>query len=438
VKLYLETLGCARNQVDSEGMLELLLQSGWEATDDPATADAIVVNTCSFIEKAIDESIDTILELARHKRSGRCRRLVVTGCLPERFREQLADTLPEVDVFLGTGAFDLIPSAVGAAGDARNCRFPDPDAVDGAAGVGRRRLTPPASAYLKIAEGCSRHCTYCIIPRLRGRQKSRPATAIVREARQLIATGTRELVLVAQDTTAYGSDRGRPGDLHRLLRELAILSPDIWIRFLYGHPASIDDAVLAAVADHANICSYFDIPIQHASDPVLKAMGRGYTRADLHRVFDKIRHRVPAAVLRTTVITGFPGETREDFDTLEAFVREIAFDHLGVFVYSDFDDLPSHRLAGHVPAALAQKRSDMLMARQQEISERNQRRYRGRRIPVLVETRSEEGLYVGRASFQAPEVDGVTYVHGTDLPIGEFAAVTITDTMEYDLVGALR
>lgn len=435
MKIFLESLGCARNLVDSEVMLGRLNQAGFDLTREPAEADIIIVNTCSFIESAADESIDTILELARFKESGACRRLIVTGCLPERYREEISEALPEVDVFLGTGAFDRIVDAALAAVPDSHCLLPDPDLIPPASGTEPRVQAAPHSAYLKIAEGCSRHCTYCIIPKLRGRQKSRPLETLLAEARSLIAAGARELVLVAQDTTHYGSDLpGAPG-LDRLLAELANLSDQVWIRFLYGHPESISDAVIRTVADRTNICPYFDIPVQHASDRILKRMGRRYGQKDLLALFESIRARVPRASLRTTVIVGFPGETSDDFKRLAAFVEKVEFDHLGVFTYSDSEDLASHRLSGHVPPAVATARRDRLMRRQREISSRRLQAHLDRIHDVLVEEASEEGVYIGRTVFQAPEVDGITYVHAGRLEIGQVVRVKIIDTLDYDLVG---
>ena len=438
--LYIESLGCARNQVDSESMAGQLMQAGWSVTRDPAQADVIVVNTCSFVESAINESIDTILELARFKQSGPCRRLVVAGCLPERFREAIAEALPEVDQFLGTGAFGAIVEAVSEQSPGAKCRLPDPDRIPIGAATPRQR-TQAHCAYLKIAEGCSRRCTYCIIPRLRGRQKSRPMDQIVSEARQLIAGGVKELNLVAQDTTQYGRDLSEPVDFSSLLARLAELDKKIWIRFLYGHPQSIDEAVIDTVAVHSNLCSYFDLPVQHAADSVLKKMGRHYTKQHLLDLFAKIRARIPEAAIRTTLIVGFPGETEADFMELIEFVEQVRFDHLGVFTYSDADDLPSHGLPGHISPATARSRFDAIMARQLEISTRNLAARVGTTLPVMIESAPEPHLYEGRSMLQAPEVDGITVVNteprAAALSIGQIVPVRVTDSLEYDLMGTL-
>ncbi len=446
MKLYLESLGCARNQVDSEIMIGRLAQAGWSLTDDPAEADTIVVNTCSFIESAAQESIDVILELAEYKQQGPCSRLVVTGCLPERYRTDIKRSLPEVDIFLGTGAFDRIVEAVVRPRLPHGCLLPDPDKSGLQRQDAPRHLSQPHLAYLKIAEGCSKTCTYCIIPRLRGKMKSRPADDVLAEARQLVAAGVKELVLVAQDTTAYGRDLTPPDDLSKLLSRLALLNSDgtacgaePWLRVLYGHPESIDDRFVDAVAAGTNVCPYFDIPIQHASPAVLKRMGRNYHPEDLYRLFDHIRARVPEAVLRTTIIVGFPGETDADFEMLLEFAENVHFDHLGVFVYSDAADLASHRLPDHIPAAVAQERYHQLMSAQVDISTENNSRYIDRTVRVLVEESLDNHLYAGRTAFQAPEVDGISYINAAALPfplkIGDFTDMRVTDAMEYDLMG---
>jgi len=446
MKLYLESLGCARNQVDSEIMLGRLTGAGWCLTDDPAEADAIVVNTCSFIESAAQESVDVILELAEYRRRGRCSRLVVTGCLPERYRQAIRDSLPEVDVFLGTGAFDQIVEAATRPRFSADCLLPDPNLARTQSREVPRHLSLPHLAYLKIAEGCSKACTYCIIPRLRGKQKSRPAEDILNEARLLAASGVKEIVLVAQDSTAYGSDLTPSDNLADLITRLAHVSsiegPQAagpWLRVLYGHPESIDERFIEAVSACPSVCPYFDIPIQHASPGVLKRMGRNYSLDDLYRLFDVIRSRVPEAVLRTTIIVGFPGETEADFEMLLKFIEDIRFDHLGAFVYSDAEDLASHRLSDHIGAEAARERYHELMSAQMDISTENNSRYIGQAVKVLVEESLGNDLYAGRTPFQAPEVDGISYINAAALPfplkIGDFADMRITDAMEYDLMG---
>jgi len=441
MKVNLVSLGCVRNLVDSEIMLGRLTEAGWTVTDDPAQADVIVVNTCSFITDAANEAIDTILELAKFKQTGNCRALIVAGCLPERFRENIAEAMPEADMFLGTAAFDKIAEVADSVLKSEipksKCLLPDPNSIFLSDGPRIRDCSH--SAYIKVAEGCSRHCTYCIIPKLRGKQRSRDPKKILAEARALVRAGVKELIPVAQDTTNYGKDLTPGADLGSLLSKMSALSDDLWIRFLYGHPESIADSLIRTVARHPNICPYFDLPIQHAANKILKRMGRKYLQEDLQRLFDNIRAIIPDACLRTTVIVGFPGETEKEFNSLLRFVEDIRFDHLGVFMYSDADDIPSHRLSGHVPKKTANERYDRIMSRQLEISTENNQRYLNKRLKVLVEEKPEDNLFIGRTIFQAPEVDGITYIHSNihskQLQIGEFADVLITDTLEYDLIG---
>jgi ribosomal protein S12 methylthiotransferase len=448
-KLHLVSLGCAKNQVDSEIMLGRLQLAGWAITDDPEEAHTIVVNTCSFIQSAAEESIDTIVELAEYKKNGSCRRLVVTGCLPERYREQIIQAIPEVDTFLGTGAFDQIVKAAGDCRLAHKTILPDPDLACLERQDVPRVLSAPHLAYLKIAEGCSNRCTYCIIPKLRGRHKSRPVEDVLTEAKDLSAAGVKELVLVAQDTTAYGKDLTPPATLGSLIRGLANSSTgpgrrektSPWVRVLYGNPESIEESFIRAVAAHPNVCSYFDLPIQHASNRILKRMGRRYTADTLRTLFRRIREIVPGAVLRTTVILGFPGETDQDFQCVLDFAEEIHFDHLGVFIYSDADDISSHRLRHHVPPQMAQERYDQLMSAQMDISAEKNQKHIDRTLQVLIEEDLGNHLFAGRTYFQAPEVDGVTYVNaarcGYPLPIGQFVHARINDVLEYDLMGEI-
>lgn len=434
--LHLVSLGCAKNLVDSELMLGRLKKSGWVISPDPADAETIVVNTCSFVESAVDESIDTILELAKFKKAGACRQLIVAGCLPERYREEIVETLPEVDMFLGTGAYDKIIQAVEGSADLSACVLPDPNFLKLQKHDELRVQSSPFVSYLKIAEGCNRHCTYCIIPKLRGKQRSRPLEDIVAEARVLIKSGARELILVAQDTTAYGKDLNTSADLSGLLKRLSDISETVWIRFLYGHPESIDDTVIDIVSKRPNLCSYFDIPMQHVSSDILRQMGRKYIQTDLIRLIEKIRKN-PEAAIRTTFIVGFPGEKDSDFKQLMDFVQDVRFDHLGVFMYSDSEDLPSHKLVEHVSDSVAQERYDALMTCQANISLENNRRHIGKTYPVLVEEEMENKIFSGRTLFQAPEVDGFTIIHSEHLQIGTVNSVKISDTTEYDLIGAI-
>jgi len=435
MSVYINTLGCARNLVDSEVMAATIRNSGYSITLDPAGAEVIIVNTCSFIDPAVNESIDTILELAAYKKTDSCQRLIVAGCLPERFGRPIVEAIPEVDVFLGTGAYDRVLEAVAGAFEPGTCILAQPMALPLPTQASGRQPTTYPMAYLKIGEGCNRHCTYCIIPKLRGRLRSRPAADIRAEACRLTAEGFKEIVLIAQDTSAYGQDLDGGERLAGLLDHLARESSDTWIRFLYGSPDHTDDALIQTVAGHPRLLPYFDLPIQHASESVLKRMGRQYRESDLLRLVANIRRAIPEATLRTTLLVGFPGETEADFDQLLRFIEKVRFDHAGVFIYCDAQDLASHKLANHVPEAIAQKRYERLMERQAEISLENNQSRIGKIYPVLVEDSIDKHLYIGRTAFQAPEVDGVTYIEAHNLTIGEFVDARIGQAYAYDLKG---
>lgn len=436
--IYLETLGCSRNQVDSEIMLGRLVAAGHEITQDPALAHAIIVNTCGFISTASDEAVEVILDMAELKKTGVCQNLIATGCLAQRYKDdpELIKSLPEVDAFLGTAACEQIVDAVEKKAVVPLTLFPDPNqrgfqdlSVD-------RELLSQGFAYIKVSEGCDRHCTYCIIPSLRGTQRSRPVDQICTEAAGLAAKGVKEIILTAENTTDYGQDLEDNTGFDTVLTSLAgTLSDSAWIRFLYTHPKTLTDKVIQAVQANDNICSYYDVPIQHAASSMLKRMGRPYTLEDLTTLFKQIRRIDPEASLRTTVIVGFPGETEEEFNILLDFIQEIQFDHLGVFTYSDSDDLKSHQLKDHVPDELAEQRHDIIMSTQAKISEKRNARHVGRVYPVIVEENPEQGVYIGRTPFQAPEVDGVTFIYSDGLDMGTIVPVRITDAFEYDIAG---
>jgi ribosomal protein S12 methylthiotransferase len=439
MNIHLISLGCPKNLVDSEVMLGRLLEAGHTITSDASEADCVVVNTCSFIQPAVNESIDTILEMGSWKQEALGRRLIVVGCLPQRFGEELARELPEVDCFLGTGAFDRVTEAVEGSLKGSPLLLPRPEtAFASQRRVPRFPPTPPHRAYLKVAEGCSDKCTYCIIPKLRGPHKSRPMEELLSEARGLAESGVKELVLVAQNTTAYGRDLGHGYGLAHLLHELAAISRLKWIRTLYGHPEYVTESLLATIAAHRKLCSYFDIPIQHVSEPVLKKMGRPNKPEHILHLFEHIREEVPDACIRTTLMVGFPGETEDDFQSLLDFVQEVRFDHLGAFMYSGANDLPSHSLKGHVPADVKRERFHRLMTRQAELSQVNIQRYVGSILEVLVEGPSEHphGGWIGRTWFQAPDIDGIVHIAEGALQGGKFVKVRITGACSnYDLAG---
>ena len=418
-------------------MLGQLLEAGHTILSDPSGADCVVVNTCSFIEPAVDESIDVILEMGEWKKHTDRRKLIVVGCLPQRYGHDLVKTLPEVDVFVGTGGFDCIVQAVEGSLNGERIVLPDPGNTPVQdASLPRFVTTPSHTAYVKIAEGCSSRCTYCIIPKLRGPHRSRPVQEVLSEARFLVESGVKELVLVAQNTTAYGKDLGLDDGLAHLLEALTRISGLDWIRVLYGHPVYISDTLIEVMASRHQICSYFDIPVQHISDRVLKRMGRRYDSSTIYRLFERIRNRAPDAALRTTVLVGFPGESDEDFERLLHFVENVRFDHLGAFVYSDDKDLVSSTLRNHVPADIKQERLDLLMLRQRDISRDIMQQYVGKILQVLVDGPAEgTDALSGRTRFQSPEIDGVVYVNGGEAEPGTLALVRIKEAGEYDLRG---
>ncbi len=434
-RVYMHTLGCPKNRVDSEVMLGTLSEAGYRLVRDPEQAEVIVVNTCGFIESAKVESVDAIVELAQLKGAGRCKKLVVTGCLVQRHGEELARELPEVDHFLGTGAYADVARIVSDA-QARRLVVPDPDFVHSAS-TPRVNSLPSHTAYLKIAEGCDNACAFCIIPKLRGPQRSRPVDDVVAEAEALAGQGTIEVSLVAQDLTAYGMDLpGRPR-LHQLLRALAQVDGLRWIRLHYAYPRDVPDALVEAIADEPRIVKYLDMPLQHSSDRLLRAMKRGRDSVFLRELLARLRARIPGLALRTSLIVGLPGETEGDFEDLLRFVEEQRFERLGVFEFSPEEGTPAAEMARQVPDEVKRARFERVMELQQRISREHQRSMIGRRVEVLVEGRAEETehLLAGRHAQQAPEIDGLTYVNDGVAYPGEIATVEVTDASEYDLVG---
>jgi ribosomal protein S12 methylthiotransferase len=466
MKIGLVSLGCPKNLVDSEVMLGLAQQSGHELTRDAADADVLVVNTCAFIDKARQESIDAILEMAEHKKSGRCGRLIVTGCMAERYRDELRAEIPEIDVVLGTGQVPEIVDALdgrrvapgpGAApliqirradGQPAGMREPAGHTHAGPDGLPtyiydadtpRLLATPRHYAYVKIAEGCDYKCAFCIIPTLRGRYRSRPAGSIVAEAEALAAGGAKEILLVSQDTSFYGIDRGERGALARLLRALDRVDGLSWIRMLYLYPTTIGDDVLDAMAGSEKVCRYIDLPLQHASDAVLKRMKRPGTRAGYERLLDRIRTRVPGVTLRTTFIVGFPGETEADVQELQSFVSGVGFDHVGVFTYSHEEGTSGFALTDDVPARVKRRRRADVMRVQKRLVRGALKARLGQHVRLLVDGPAADHDLVLRARTegQAPEIDPLVYLTDVDpseLSPGDFITAEIVSGRDYDLV----
>lgn len=470
-KVGFVSLGCPKNLVDSEVMMGLLAQGGAQITPRAEDADIIVVNTCSFIDTAKQESVDAILEMAQHKTSGRAKKLIVAGCLVERYRNEIQKNIPEVDAVVGTGELQQILAAAGIQpaqtqsgpftilnsrpeGDARESsgRFAK-DGWDGAVAdlpnylydenTPRLLATPKYSAYIKIAEGCDHPCSFCIIPQLRGKFRSRRFESVITEAEHLAQQGVREITLIGQDTTCYGEDLGLKDGLALLLERLAQIEELRWVRFLYAYPNKITGKLLDTIAAYEKICSYIDVPLQHASPAVLKAMKRGAGADIFLKSIAKMRRQIPDVTLRTSFIVGFPGETAADFDRLCDFVREAQFDWLGVFGYSDEEGSPAHELGEKVPGKEIERRRKKLMAMQKQISRRKKKALVGRQFDLLLEGPSEETdlLWQGRTAMQAPEIDGTVYVNDIgerdDVREGEFYRVEITEAHDYDLVARI-
>jgi ribosomal protein S12 methylthiotransferase len=436
--IHILSLGCPKNLVDSEVMAALLTSRGYAITDSPQEAHILIINTCAFILPAKEEAIETILLMAKYKRTGACAYLVATGCLPQRYGPHLAPALPEVDLFLGTGevlniADHLARLESGASTDAK-VKVGKPNFLM-RSGHPRLLMTPAYSAYLKIAEGCGNHCAYCIIPDIRGRARSRPPADILAEARILAGQGVKELIVIAQDTTAYGLDlRGRPS-LTRLLTELAAVEGIAWVRLLYAYPTKITPELVRCLRGEKKICSYLDMPIQHIDDDILKAMHRQGNSKDLRKVIGMVRDSDPGIAIRTSLIVGFPGETRRKFDRLVDFVVEMRFDHLGVFTYSREEGTAAAALPSRISEGEKNRRRDTLMEEQSSLSLAILQQKVGSFEEVLIEGKSDRTDYpfLGRNSRQAPEIDGVTYVRGKRLKPGQLITVRIQETSEYDL-----
>ena len=433
------SLGCDKNLVDSEVMLGLLDSRGYRIVDDETIADVIVVNTCCFIHDAKEESIQTILEMAEYKKTGRLKALVVTGCLAQRYQQEIIDEIPEVDAVLGTASYDKIAEAIDEALDGHTEMYLED--IDRLPQVSSKRLVTTGGhyAYLKIAEGCDKHCTYCIIPKVRGNYRSVPMEQLLKEAKELAEGGVKELILVAQETTVYGQDIYGEKSLHRLLRELCKIDGIQWIRLLYCYPEEIDANLIRVMKEEPKICHYLDLPIQHASDAILKKMGRRTSKAQLVDTIRTLREEIPDITLRTTLITGFPGETEEQHQELVEFVDEMEFDRLGVFTYSPEENTPAAEMPDQIPEEVKEDRQAELMELQQEIAFDLAEDMIDREVLVMIEGKvADENAYVGRTYRDAPNVDGLIFINtDEELMSGDFAKVKVTGAMEYDLIGEL-
>ena len=436
------SLGCDKNLVDTEMMLGMLGREGFAFTDDEEQADIVVVNTCCFIHDAKEESINTILEMAELKKTGRAKALLVTGCLAQRYQEEIRTEIPEVDCILGTTAIDQIVQAVKEVLEGKNAGMGHMEDIDHTPVYGQKRVVTTGGhyAYLKIAEGCDKNCTYCIIPKVRGKFRSVPMEVLLKEAEELVSQGVKELILVAQETTLYGVDLYGEKRLPQLLDELNRIPGLYWIRLLYCYPEEITNELIKAIKRNDKVCHYLDIPIQHGCDSVLKRMGRRTTSGKLRETVANLRQAIPDICLRTSLITGFPGETEEDHEILMDFVDDMEFDRLGVFTYSLEEDTPAALMEEQIDEEVKIQRRQQLMALQQEIAFEKAQTMEGSRLLVMIEGRlEEEDVYIGRSYRDAPNVDGYVFVHtDKNLMTGDFVWVSITGSHEYDLIGEVE
>lgn len=439
-KVSMVSLGCPKNLVDAEVMLGVLSKQDYEITTDEREADIIIVNTCAFIKEAKQESIDAILDLAERKQDGRCQTLIVSGCLPQRYQEELAQELPEVDIFIGTGDYPRIAEILTekASSEDQLRYIGDPDYIYDES-LPRLNSSPGWYSYLKIGEGCSNCCSYCIIPQLRGAYRSRPLEALVAEAEELAARGVKELNVISQDITRYGSDMHDGTTLETLLRRLVRIDGIKWVRLLYAYPDGITDSLIELIRDEPKICKYLDIPIQHISDPVLKQMKRRSSEQQIRTLIEKLRSEIPDIALRTSLIVGFPGETMEDFNKLTHFVEQAQFDRLGVFCYSREEGTPASEMPDQVSERIKRERHRKLMKAQARVSFRRNRLLIGKQEQVIVEGYSEETelLLKGRSSRQAPDIDGQVYITAGNANVGAIVYLKVTDSSDYDLIGEI-
>lgn len=434
------SLGCPKNLVDAEVMLGVLSQNLYEITTDEHEANIIIVNTCSFIKEAKQESIDAILDLAERKHDGQCHTLIVSGCLPQRYQEELAKELPEVDIFIGTGDYPRIAEILAEkTGTHEQLRYVgDPDFIYDET-LPRLNSSPSWYSYLKIGEGCSNCCSYCIIPQLRGAYRSRPLEALVAEAEKLVSRGVKEINVISQDITRYGSDFTDGTNLEILIRRLAKIEGLRWIRLLYAYPDGISDGLIELIRDEPKVCKYLDIPIQHISDPVLKTMKRRSSEQQIRDLIARLRSEIPGIALRTSLIVGFPGETQEDFTKLAQFIEQAQFDRLGVFCYSREEGTPAAEMPDQVTERVKRERYRKLMRTQARLSFRRNRALIGTSEQVVIEGYSEETelLLKGRSSRQAPDIDGQVYITSGNAEIGDIVTLKITDSSDYDLIGEM-
>lgn len=438
MNIYFVSLGCDKNLVDSEMMITNLRKSGYALTDDASEADVIVVNTCCFIGDAKEESINTLLELAAYKEE-RCKLLVAAGCLAQRYHEEIKEEIPEVDLIVGTMGYEKLTEKIEEALNNKGMVVESLEDINYLPTplTDRDSMSGGYYAYLKIAEGCDKCCTYCVIPKVRGKYRSVPMDNLIEQAEHLVENGAKEIILVAQETTLYGKDLYGEKSLPKLLRRLSEIEELRWIRILYCYPEEITDELIDTIAELPKVCNYLDIPIQHGSDNILKKMGRWTDKNEIISIVDKLREKIPDIALRTTLITGFPGETEEDFEELKEFVKKLRFDRLGVFTYSREEDTPAAEMEGQVSEDVKEARRNEIMEIQQEIAFEKGREHIGEDFDVMIEgSLPDEGVYIARTYMDAPDVDGYVFISSDwHLDSGDFVKVEITGAKEYDLIG---
>lgn len=435
------SLGCDKNLVDSEIMLGLLNKAGYNIVYDEAEADVIIINTCCFIESAIEESIETVLEVSQYKVSGNCKALIVTGCMAQRYKEDVFAEMPEVDAIVGTASYEKIVETISEVLEGKKVQIlNDIDStINENIAYNRILTTAGYYAYLKIAEGCNNHCTYCIIPKVRGKYRSRTIDSLVSEAEMLAKQGVKELIIVAQDTTQYGIDLYGEKKLPELLKKLCAIEELEWIRLLYAYPEQITDELIKIMATEPKICKYLDMPIQHSNDNILKRMARRSSQAQIREVISKLRKSMPDIALRTTLITGFPGETQEEFDDMLEFVKDIKFERLGVFTYSQEEDTPAYKYDNQIDEAIKLERKETILELQKAISAQKCEASIAKTFKVLVEGKlPEDNIYCGRTYKDAPDIDGLVFINSdSEIISGEFVSVCIKQATDYDLVGVI-
>lgn len=434
-KIYIVTLGCSKNEIDSELMISIMKDNNYEVADTLDEADIIIVNTCGFIEKAKEESIETIWEMTRYKNEGNCKYLILAGCLAQRYSQELMDEIPDIDAIIGTGNIRDISSVVKEL-DLKSEKIKKIDNIDTDYLEDIKRINFNTTEYVRISEGCDNFCTYCIIPKLRGKHRSRQMEDIIKEVKYLAANGVKEIILIGQNTSDYGIDLYGKYSLYKLLDELNSIDSISWIRILYLYPDNFDNNLINSIKNNQKVVKYVDIPLQHISDNVLKKMNRRTSKEDITSLINKLRKEIPEIVIRTTFIVGFPGETDDDFNELLSFIKDTRFERLGVFTYSKEEDTPAYSLPNQVPEEIKEYRRDKIMEAQKDISEDIMMSKVGKIFDVLVEEYSEGDTYIGRAYMDSPEIDGVVYINSMEeIELGSFAEVKITDYLEYDLIG---